>query len=362
HVANEAVNEEMDDSLERAAITATSLYIKQDRGNIFKTQSKATPNEPGYQGTSSGGGPRCQEIIGDTIAQTRSERVSKISNDLLLTRFNTPRSGKDSMKLNELMELYTKLQQRVLDLETTKTTQALEINKKSSKDKGLGEEDTSKQGNIANIDANEDIYLVNVHNDEDMFDADQDLGGEEVNDEAVTFNLNQTTRYSSTYDDLSVNQIDIIDVAKEDDFILEEIEAYLKDESISPEIDHVDCDSEGDIFLNEKLLNNNPFQLPPMDLKQGEVVKAKSLIEKPPELELKDLPSHLEYAYLEGKDKLPVIIAKDLKIDEKEALLKVLKSHKREIAWKIIDIKGIDPRFCTHKILMEEDYKTAVQS
>nr|GEV16087.1 reverse transcriptase domain-containing protein [Tanacetum cinerariifolium] len=61
-------------------------------------------------------------------------------------------------------------------------------------------------------------------------------------------------------------------------------------------------------------------------------------------------------------DKLPVIIAKDLKVDEKEALLKVLKSRKRAIAWKITDIKGIDPRFCTHKILMEEDYKPAVQS
>nr|GFD45319.1 reverse transcriptase domain-containing protein [Tanacetum cinerariifolium] len=80
-----------------------------------------------------------------------------------------------------------------------------------------------------------------------------------------------------------------------------------------------------------------------------------SLIEEPPELELKELPSHLEYAFLEDTDKLPVIIAKDLKDVEKEALIKVLKSHKRAIAWKISDIKGIDPRFCTHKILMEED-------
>nr|GEX61641.1 DNA-directed DNA polymerase [Tanacetum cinerariifolium] len=63
-----------------------------------------------------------------------------------------------------------------------------------------------------------------------------------------------------------------------------------------------------------------------------------------------------------GVDKLPVIISKDLKVDGKEALLKVLKSHKRAIAWKITDIKGIDPQFCTHKILMEEDYKLAVQS
>nr|GEW13009.1 reverse transcriptase domain-containing protein [Tanacetum cinerariifolium] len=73
--------------------------------------------------------------------------------------------------------------------------------------------------------------------------------------------------------------------------------------------------------------------------RQEEVVKAKSSIQKSSELELKDLPSHLEYAYLEGADKLPVLIAKNLKVDEKEALLKVLKSHKRAIAWKIIDIK-----------------------
>nr|GEW13582.1 reverse transcriptase domain-containing protein [Tanacetum cinerariifolium] len=119
-----------------------------------------------------------------------------------------------------------------------------------------------------------------------------------VNDEAVTFNLNQTTRYSSTYDDMSVNRIDFIDVAKEEyaqemlgffyeflggnptltsepiidsspsltpfegsDFILEEIEAYLKDESISPEIDHADYDPEGDICLIEKLLNNDPLEV-----------------------------------------------------------------------------------------------------
>nr|GEU42731.1 reverse transcriptase domain-containing protein [Tanacetum cinerariifolium] len=139
---------------------------------------------------------------------------------------------------------------------------------------------------------------------------------------------------------------------KGSDFILEEIDAYLKDELISQEIDHADCDPKGDICLIEKLLNDDPFQLPPMDLKQGEVVKAKSLTEEPSEFELKELPSHLESAYLEGADKLPVIILKDLKVDEKEALLKVLKSHKRAIAWKIIDIKGIDPRKlndATHK-------------
>nr|GEY19072.1 reverse transcriptase domain-containing protein [Tanacetum cinerariifolium] len=175
-----------------------------------------------------------------------------------------------------------------------------------------------------------------------------DVYGEEitlyVNDEAVIFNINQTTRYSSTYDDMSVNRIDVIDVSREEyaqemlsfsknssggnptltfepiifdsspsltlfegsDFILEEIEAYLQDELILPEIDHADCDSDGNICLIENLLNDDPFQLPPMDLKQGEVSKAKSLIEEPLKLELKDLPLHLEYAYLEGEDKLPI--------------------------------------------------------
>nr|GFA68046.1 reverse transcriptase domain-containing protein [Tanacetum cinerariifolium] len=104
---------------------------------------------------------------------------------------------------------------------------------------------------------------------------------------------------------------------KGSDFILEEIEAYLKDESISSEINHAGCDPEGDICLIEKLVNNDPFQLPSMDLKQRELAKAKYLIEESLELELKDLPSHLEYAYLKGADKLPVIIAKDLKDNEK---------------------------------------------
>nr|GEX01829.1 reverse transcriptase domain-containing protein [Tanacetum cinerariifolium] len=199
-----------------------------------------------------------------------------------------------------------------------------------------------------------------------------DVYGEEitlrVNDEAITFNLNQTTSNSSGGNPTSIfepilsNYFPSITPFEGSDFILEEIDAYLKDESVLPEINHADCDPKRDICLIEKLLNDDPFQLPPMDLKQGEVVKTKSSIEEPSELELKELPSHLEYAYLEGVDKLLAIISKDLRVDEKDAFLKVLKSHKRAITWKITDIKGIDPRFCIDKILMEEDYKAAVQS
>nr|GEZ94011.1 hypothetical protein [Tanacetum cinerariifolium] len=118
----------------------------------------------------------------------------------------------------------------------------------------------------------------------------------------------------------------------ESDFFLEEIEDFLNDESIPTGIENSFYDPEGDILFLENFLNEDPFQLPSMDLKQAEETKAKSLIEEPPELELKELPSHLEYVFLEELDKLPVIIAKDLKDVEKEALIKVLKSYKWEIA------------------------------
>nr|GEW01462.1 reverse transcriptase domain-containing protein [Tanacetum cinerariifolium] len=205
-----------------------------------------------------------------------------------------------------------------------------------------------------------------------------DIYGEEitlrVNDESVTFNLNQTMRYSSTYDDNLVNRVDVIDIAceefvqdvldfkynskssnptlvsnplfseetksefckepivksssptltpfRESDCFLEEIEDFLKDESIPMGIEDSFYDPEVDILYLEKLLNDDPSQLSPMDLKQAEETKAKYSIEEPPELELKELPSHLEYAFLEETDKLPVIIAKDLKDVEKEALIK----------------------------------------
>nr|GFB53376.1 reverse transcriptase domain-containing protein [Tanacetum cinerariifolium] len=147
------------------------------------------------------------------------------------------------------------------------------------------------------------------------------------------------------------------------DFILEEIEACLTGKSIPPGIDNTDLDLEGDIRLLEELLNNDPSSspLPPKELNVKEIKTIKSSIDEPPELELKELPSHLEYTFLEGTNKLPVIISKELKDKEKSALLKVLKSHKWAVAWKISDIKGIDPHFCTHKILMEDDFKTTVQ-
>ncbi|GJW29228.1 reverse transcriptase domain-containing protein [Tanacetum coccineum] len=205
-----------------------------------------------------------------------------------------------------------------------------------------------------------------------------------VGKEAITFNLDQTSRYSSNYDDNSVKRIDVIEMACEEysqellgfsdviasgnptlyydpivstssptltpfgdsDFLLEEVDAFLalEDDPTSPEVDDSYYDPEGDILLLEAFLNDDPSLPPPTQgnylpeiQKEHKVCKAKndkSLIDEPLEVEFKDLAPHVEYAFLEGDDKLPVIIVKDLSVEEKVALI---------------------------KILMEEDYKLAVQ-
>ncbi|GKA28435.1 reverse transcriptase domain-containing protein [Tanacetum coccineum] len=110
-------------------------------------------------------------------------------------------------------------------------------------------------------------------------------------------------------------------------------------------IDDADFDPEGDLLLLKKLLNDDPSSLlPPKELHFKEIKTIKFSIGDPPELELKDLLSHLEYAFLEGTDELPVIISKELKDKEKAALLKFLKLHKWPSHGKFSDIKGHVPK------------------
>nr|GEX70616.1 reverse transcriptase domain-containing protein [Tanacetum cinerariifolium] len=194
----------------------------------------------------------------------------------------------------------------------------------------------------------------------DVFECELTL---HVGKEAITFNLDQTSRYLANYNDITANQIDVIDMACEEylqevlgfsdviasgnpapyydlivsttsltltpfgnrDFLLEEVDAFLalKDDPTSSEVDQSYLDTEGDILLLKSFLNNDPSLPPP---NQG---------------------NYLPEVYLS--------------VEEKTALITVLKSQKRAIAWKLFDIKGIDSEFCTHKILMEEDFEPAVQ-
>nr|GEW25491.1 hypothetical protein [Tanacetum cinerariifolium] len=194
-----------------------------------------------------------------------------------------------------------------------------------------------------------------------------------VGKEAITFNLDQTSRYSANYSDMMAKRVDVIDMTCEDDFLLKEVDAFLavEDEPTSSEFHQSYLDPKGDILLLEAFLNDDP-SLPPSnqrnylpevrkELKVCEANSNKSSADEPLVVELKVLHPYLEYEFLKGNKKLPVIIAKDLSVKEKTALLTVLKSHKRAIAWKLSDIKGINPEFYTHKILMEEDFEPTVQ-
>nr|GEY47220.1 reverse transcriptase domain-containing protein [Tanacetum cinerariifolium] len=193
-----------------------------------------------------------------------------------------------------------------------------------------------------------------------------------IENEAITYNLDQTARYSANYNQMTANKIDVIceeysqevlgfyDVTAsgnptpyddpivsttsptltpfgDSDFLLfEEADAFLglKDDPNSPKINPFYYDSEGDILLLEAILNSKP--LPPLpnheqympsfkkELKVCEVKTVKSSVDEPPEVELKDLPPHLQYAFLEGNNKLPVIIAKELGDEEKSTLIKTM--------------------------------------
>nr|GFA14620.1 reverse transcriptase domain-containing protein [Tanacetum cinerariifolium] len=145
----------------------------------------------------------------------------------------------------------------------------------------------------------------------------------------------------------------------------EEADAFIAidDEPISPEFNATYYDPEGDILILEALLNKDP-EPPPSnqknyfpsvhkDLKVVEPKNNHSSDYEPPKVELKELPPHLEYAFLGDNEKWPVIISKDLSVNEISALINVLKARKKAIAWKLTDIKGIDPEFCSHKILLE---------
>ncbi|GKE99443.1 reverse transcriptase domain-containing protein, partial [Tanacetum coccineum] len=91
-----------------------------------------------------------------------------------------------------------------------------------------------------------------------------------VGKEAVTFNLDQTLRYSSNYDDMTTNGIDVIEMACEEYFqevlgFSDEVDAFLalEDDLTSPEVDDSYFDPEGDILLLEAFLNNDPSLPPP---------------------------------------------------------------------------------------------------
>ncbi|CAL8988377.1 unnamed protein product, partial [Prunus brigantina] len=117
---------------------------------------------------------------------------------------------------------------------------------------------------------------------------------------------------------------------------------------ISPLLLELVCSMDSYIEVGKRYANQFESLPPPTNKVLPSVVQA-------PELELKQLPKHLKYAYLGESETLPVIIASQLGPSDEKKLLRVLKEHKTAIGWSIADIKGISPTLCMHKILLEDN-------
>ncbi|GKC44930.1 DNA-directed DNA polymerase [Tanacetum coccineum] len=169
-----------------------------------------------------------------------------------------------------------------------------------------------------------------------------------VGDDEVIFDVDQSIKRPTTEDDECYGIDDL------DDTINEEAQELLANE-------------EPDSFLSrglEKSIDQSDLEYwnyKTDDVKSEHLylASANEMDEKKPEL--KNLPQHLEYAYLHGDKSFPIIISSELSEKEKISLLQVLEKRKGAIAWKMSDIKGFSPSYCTHKILMEDDYKLVIQ-
>ncbi|GJX93484.1 DNA-directed DNA polymerase [Tanacetum coccineum] len=201
-----------------------------------------------------------------------------------------------------------------------------------------------------------------------------------VGDDEVIFDVDQSIKRPTTEDDecYGIDDLDEM-INKEAQELLtnEEPDSFLS-RGLEKSIDQSDLECCESTSKNEKngsdsensirRINsvNTPYPVT-QGITNGDNVKSEHLYsasaneidEKKPEL--KNLPQHLEYAYLNGDKSFPIIISSELSEKEKTSLLQVLEKRKGAIAWKMSDIKGISPSYCTHKILMEDDYKPVIQ-
>ncbi|GJY41539.1 hypothetical protein Tco_0428809 [Tanacetum coccineum] len=142
------------------------------------------------------------------------------------------------------------------------------------------------------------------------------------------------------------------------DALLDDSKPFL---NTSEKISKTPLDKEFDEFMSENVQEDevkDDFE----ELPLKDELRIKTSIQDPPtDLEMKPLPKHLEYAFLEENSFLPVVISALLKQNEKERLISVLKNHKEAFAWKTSDILGISPSFCKHKINFEDDVKPVIQ-
>ena len=179
----------------------------------------------------------------------------------------------------------------------------------------------------------------------------------EFGDDVVRFNIFDASKHPE--EEHAVFKLEILDILVQEAFP----HMFLKNDmsqTLQPEIPKLPKVPE----LQESPEFIEPEFINAAETKTTEIRNSTRMlpsIVQPPELELKPLPSHLKYAFLAEKQKLPVIIAENLQPDQEDKLLAVLRDHKQAIGWTLADIKGISPSTCMHRILLEEEAKPVRQ-
>nr|GEW38450.1 hypothetical protein [Tanacetum cinerariifolium] len=215
-------------------------------------------------------------------------------------------------------------------------------------------------------------FLVTVHAIIDVFNKKISF---EIGNEKLTFDIEKSMKFSPSCDEIC-NSFDMVDLTIHDHMQetlpKDQLDLFLfestKDCQLSKYINLWEDDSEI-VIDEEKLLNNLDSSttpklfspLDPNDCKNPTLFAGSTTDMEKQILKLKELPSHLEYAFLDDNQELPIIISSLLSHQEKGLLLQVLSKHKSALAWKVADIKGISLSFCTPKILMEYNFKPIMQ-
>ncbi|GKB17177.1 hypothetical protein Tco_0851100 [Tanacetum coccineum] len=301
NVADETVNEEMDDSLVRAATTTSSLETEQD----------------------SGSGPRRQETMGDTISQTRSENVSKLSNDPLLARGNTLRSGSDSLNFRNMMALCTTFQSKVLALKTTKTTQVNEIVglkrrvkklKRRSKSRTYGLKRLYKVGLSRRVESSDDEEVFARH---DMAEKEINVAEKEVSIVDLVTSASEVVTTTS----VKISTPCPTETTITDDLTL--AHTLIEIRSAKPKVKGVVIGEQ-----SESTTRTRPQQLPSKDKGKGKMVEPKKPIKKKELIRLdEEIASKLQAKFdKEAKIEADHELAQTLQAQEQEELSDVEKT------------------------------------
>ena len=180
-----------------------------------------------------------------------------------------------------------------------------------------------------------------------------------VGEEAADFNLLKSLKNVDTdredykiVDDVYLNNSDCYDDRNAQLPINENEVNFQYIESVNSDFTHINLHS------TEKVMSLKQNNMDNGDNKEEKEFYQETSTEG---LVLKELPSHLKYAYLELPKSKPVIISARLNDAEEQKLLKILKNYQKSIAWSIDELKGISHSICMHKILLEENAKPFVE-